>query len=801
MSGLVGVLIAVTAFAAGIADGASTANVVVSADVLTATTLNVNGCAPNTPGTNFGPLSVGAIDTTDADCVVQFGASNDGSSLRLAQSDGIAPAMAQPTNTWTRNGGTTSRIFNVDGISNVIWATAANGTSFRSTTTGASWSTKDVNGAGAANLGSVSTPTTSAAWLAGGGEVWRTTQSDQACAVAATACWSNVTVNGAQAVMANTADEAWTVGNWSISPTGAADPGNVYLDSNIYYTANGGGLWTAQATPLTGDFGAIRGFDSNTLVAWRTSGTGIIATHDGSTWRNLNAPNFVNDVWAFDDNTMVAITNSGLTYRTTNAMNALPTWTTISSGQTQSLIRIRCSVTICIAVGERGAQVTSTDEGLTWTAGDADTMHSLGAMAKIGASTYVAGSPGDNLFMTTNDGADWTQVRATAYDQWNDVAAIPGTRFAWRVGTDGSIDHSADGGFSWSNQVAANVSSDELLAVHAFDSLRVIVVGRNGTIRRTTDGGGSWATVTSPTTVQLNALDGTPSGIAWAAGSNGVVVGTRDFGATWSVQYTLTGRDFRSVMAFDDKTAMVTGFLHGTAGVAARTTDGTTWSAFTPPNSASSVLSASSAPGTNIGTMLVNGGLYRSMDAGATWTVVAAPGTHNNAKTITMADSNTVFVGGLNTLRQSLDGGSTYSALSLNFHVIYGIAAFDRTSFVTVGDGGTHGTTGSTGSVPDYVLNSTDFYDHGTEAFGACLRSTTGTPTWIPNVTCDQSVDGTHWRGIPTTLDVTSEVARTTSGDGIRNANLRFGIRVSATEPAGELSAGLTFLLVAPGVP
>ena len=794
-------LLSATAFVASA--GGAAQSIVVTTTIPSSTTLVTTGCPPNTAGvTNFGTVLPGSVAKTQSDCTVSFGSSNDSSSLRMVQSDGSGTAMSQSAGTWTRHAGSAGRIFNIDGSANVIWAGSANGRVYRSTDSGATWSTKDVNGAGAANLGSVSTPSTSDAWLAGDGEVWRTTQSDQACAVAATACWTNVTVDGARAVAATSSTTAWTAGAWSISPTGAADPGNAFLDTNLYMTTDGGTSWTPQASPLAAaNLGAIRSFDADTLVAWSTASTGLVGTHDGgTTWRNLNPPEYLNDVWAFSDTTMLAVGNGGGIYRTTNAMAATPTWTRISSGATDDLVRIRCSATICVVVGELGVQLRSTDNGLTWVAEDAATNVNLGGLARIGATTYVAGGAGDNLYVTTNDGTDWTQTR-TGSHSWVDFTVAPGTTRAWRIGFDGLIERSTDNGVNWTTQVAASTTAPELLGIHAFDEQRVLAVGHDGTIRRTTDGGSTWTTVTSPVASALNAVDGTASGFAWIAGSGGVVLGSGDYGATWTVQFTQSGRDFRDVMAFSETSAVVTGGGHASPyGIAARTTDGRTWAAFSPPNNGSMVNDADAADGSLVGTLLINGGLYRTTDGGLTWTTAAPAGTYNSPIAIGMADTSTVFIGGIGSLRKSTDNGATSTGINVNFHHVLAIAAYDRSRIVSGGDGGTVGTTNIAGTVPDYALNSSDFHDDGTEAFGACLRATTGTPTWTPNATCDQTADGAHWRPIPTVADATAEVASTSVGDGVRIANFRFGLRVAPNEPPGELTAGITFVLVAPDV-
>lgn len=82
--------------AGGVGHGAAS-NTVVSALVPSATTLDISGCATGTANvTDFGVVMPATSSVTSSDCVVGFGSSNDSSSLRLGQQDGIGTAMTGP---------------------------------------------------------------------------------------------------------------------------------------------------------------------------------------------------------------------------------------------------------------------------------------------------------------------------------------------------------------------------------------------------------------------------------------------------------------------------------------------------------------------------------------------------------------------------------------------------------------------------------------------------------------------------------------------------------------------------------
>lgn len=95
------------------ASGAATSGTVVGATVPSATNISTSGCASLTAGiTQFGAVLPGSSAVTTADCVVQFGSSNDTSSLRVSQPDGLGSAMWQlptvPDTTFSGDGSATS---------------------------------------------------------------------------------------------------------------------------------------------------------------------------------------------------------------------------------------------------------------------------------------------------------------------------------------------------------------------------------------------------------------------------------------------------------------------------------------------------------------------------------------------------------------------------------------------------------------------------------------------------------------------------------------------------------------------
>ena len=92
LAALLGVLVA-SAIGMSASSNAASSNVAVTMTVLSATTINASGCPQGTAARSFGTVLPGTSAVTGAPCSVLFGSTNDTSSLRLLQTDGIGTAM------------------------------------------------------------------------------------------------------------------------------------------------------------------------------------------------------------------------------------------------------------------------------------------------------------------------------------------------------------------------------------------------------------------------------------------------------------------------------------------------------------------------------------------------------------------------------------------------------------------------------------------------------------------------------------------------------------------------------------
>ncbi len=107
------------------------------------------------------------------------------------------------------------------------------------------------------------------------------------------------------------------------------------------------------------------------------------------------------------------------------------------------------------------------------------------------------------------------------------VSPEPQTR--WRVGPDGSMERSIDGGATWTFQLDP---TDRVIAGSAPSERVAWLVGENGLVLRTTDGAG-WERTTAPVSTHLTGIEAVDALDATVDTPDGRRFRTVDGGASW----------------------------------------------------------------------------------------------------------------------------------------------------------------------------------------------------------------------------------------------------------------------------
>jgi photosystem II stability/assembly factor-like uncharacterized protein len=108
----------------------------------------------------------------------------------------------------------------------------------------------------------------------------------------------------------------------------------------------------------------------------------------------------------------------------------------------------------------------------------------------------------------------------------------PDPQRRWRIGPGPSVQHSVDGGATWTRQETGALA--ELSAGSAPTPDVCWLVGRAGVVLRTIDGGRQWQRIAFPEAVDLTAVAASSALIAIVDAADGRRFRTTDGGLTWA---------------------------------------------------------------------------------------------------------------------------------------------------------------------------------------------------------------------------------------------------------------------------
>lgn len=768
-------------FASAIIGSGASAGSVVGANVLSATSLSVANCAPNTPATSFGLVLVSTSNVTSTPCEVTFGSSNDTSTLRVAQRDGFDTAMISTGVTKT-----TSRSTSVAAISDVEHVAGALG-----------W------GAGTGGL----------AVTSDSGLSWTYPAFGVTTSLDAVAGWSTA---GGVAVGTGGAARYTTNGTtWTSSVTGtpndlydvdAAGAGSVWAVGElgtILHSIDGGATWSDQTNPAvtTASLHSVSVVDAD--VAW-ISGNGnlVLRTQDaGVTWDVVHAVASTSPLTSIVATSAIDAFAIGTTTCGSCEVRRVTddggvTWSTYTGGESYSKLSTDGAGRWFVA-GTSGDLGYSTDGLQTIVPStDSTTPVSLNDVEHFtGLDAVAVGKHG--LELTSDDaGVNWNDVNPDADRYLHEVGHAAGT--IWAVGESGSAIRSTDLGVTW--QPKLNAASEDLFGTWVRDPNLMLAVGDVGRIVRTADGGSTFTTPASGVVTALRSVAGHGSA-AWAVGDGGVIVKSVDAGATWSAQASGTTLQLIDVSASSPSDAWAV----GASGVVIRTSDGgATWTPVVGHGLTGSIAHVvATSPDWQ---WLASGNtVARTVDGGATWQT-STPNVSYQAGGFDAASSHeAVFASSNNRMFTTYDGGA-------NWVLNMGGGTLNHTGAVLVSSG-TAFTSTSVATInkiapprviDDHAPGSGRGWTDNATSFGVCLDSiadgaTVDGATWTPVAGC-APVDGVAWRAVPvTTGNPSSLVTRAPNGDTDARAALRFGLKVSSNQAPGDYVAPIRFEVIAPG--
>jgi photosystem II stability/assembly factor-like uncharacterized protein len=237
--------------------------------------------------------------------------------------------------------------------------------------------------------------------------------------------------------------------------------------------------------------------------------------------------------------------------------------------------------------------------------------------------------------------------------------------------------------FAWTTQTSGTTQA--LRCVKTVSPDIGWIGGAAGTVLRTTNGGTTWSSVgggpmAGNTVYAIEALSATTALVTTSPAVGTYIFRTTNGGTSWDTVYAQAGGFIDALKMYDANNGIAIGDPVGGTWTIVRTTNGgSTWAriATEPPQVGTETgfnTSASFVGTSHIWFGTNNSRVYRSTDAGATWS--SAPVSFASGVGVGFADTQVGIAGGSGTTgaARSTDGGATWSAVTLpGSGSIYGI--------------------------------------------------------------------------------------------------------------------------------
>jgi len=236
----------------------------------------------------------------------------------------------------------------------------------------------------------------------------------------------------------------------------------------------------------------------------------------------------------------------------------------------------------------------------------------------------ASGGPGGDLYVSNNYGNTWTRITSPITLAWQSIAISSDGTYQTAVADSTYIYRSIDSGATWNPVTAAGSRGWNKVAMSSDGQYQTATVF-NGGLYRSIDYGASWNVIIGGGIVWAGvAISSTGQYQYVTIAGAGSIYSSTDFGASWAPLSGATLQNYRQI-ATDATGRYITAAVSsaGSGNLQVSSNYGVT---FTPITS-TGVLNFDSVSMSSTGRYqlagVFYGSLYRSIDAGVTWTVVA----------------------------------------------------------------------------------------------------------------------------------------------------------------------------------
>ncbi len=399
---------------------------------------------------------------------------------------------------------------------------------------------------------------------------------------------------------------------------------------SLYRTINAGQTWNAATiTGITSSDLIIDIMMPDSLTGYAVTNSSIPkifkTTDGGLNWASQSftgiSNGFASDIYFTSADTGFLVCNS-LTPTVYKTVDGGSVWTPF----TLPVTNYATKTDVFFLNSQQGYILTvdprifkTTDGGNNWAEKSSGHYNYLYDIENPGGKTLYA--CGNSIMKSVDSGSTWTSKLTVSGASFLEMC-FTDSLTGYACGSIGTFRKTNNGGQSWTSASASFPGSLTLRCIKFINTTTGFMGGDNGKLYKTIDAGVTWTSIATGVTLSIGAIHFPNADTGYAVGETGFVFRTIDGGANWTRLTNSITTSLSSVYFFDGKN----GLAAGSSALYRTSNAGVTWTVSYPGfgDDIQSLVFVNNYEGYMIQSSF-NGIIYRTIDGGLSWALVAVP--------------------------------------------------------------------------------------------------------------------------------------------------------------------------------